>query len=141
MRAAIRGRTKKAEPKLTMEQRLLLEQLRGKGYAALPEVRFHPERKWRIDVAVAAGPVRLKLTTQEDMARQLREGEWQPGSNAIAVEIHGGAWSRGRHVRGNGFIADMEKENALVEAGWKVLKFTPQQVLDGSALAQIERCL
>ena len=119
-------------PRLTLEQRLLLEQLRGAGYAALPEVRFHPERKWRVDVAVAPRPVFVNAST----------GEWRArASDAIAVEIDGGAWSRGRHVRGAGFVADMEKQNALTELGWRILRFTPQQVRDGSALAQIRRCL
>jgi very-short-patch-repair endonuclease len=112
----------KAAPKLTNEQILLIEQLRGKGYAALPEVRFHPERKWRIDVAVTR--------------------QWVDStSEAIAIEINGGAWSRGRHTRGAGYIRDLEKLNALTELGWRVLQFTPQQVRTGEALAQIERCL
>jgi len=110
-------------PKLTLEQRLLLEQLRGAGYVALPEARFHPQRKWRVDVAV----------THLDTDRH-------PGA-ILAIEIDGGAWSRGRHVRGAGFVADMEKQNALTELGWRILRFTPQQVRDGSALAQIRRCL
>lgn len=116
-------------PKLTLEQRLLLEQLRGAGYAALPEVRFHPRRKWRIDVSVCAKQV------SEDYGKTWRDD--QP----LAIEIDGGAWSRGRHVRGKGFIEDMAKQNALTELGWRILRFTPQQVRDGSALAQIRRCL
>jgi len=117
-------------PKLTLEQRLLLEQLRGAGYAALPEVRFHPQRKWRIDVAAGRA-----WTTANDPVVSARYGK------ALAIEIDGGAWSRGRHVRGAGFVADMEKQNALTELGWRILRFTPQQVRDGSALAQIRRCL
>jgi very-short-patch-repair endonuclease len=114
----------KAAPKLSAEQMLLIEQLRGKGYAALPEVRFHPERKWRIDVAVAYAAADVNRVPL-----------------CIAIEINGGAWSRGRHVRGAGYVKDMEKLNMLTELGWRVLQFTPQQVRDGSALAQIERCL
>lgn len=116
-------------PKLTPEQRLLLEQLWGEGYAAMPEVRFHPQRKWRIDVAVAATGVVWPAT------------EWNIDDRAIAIEIDGGAWSRGRHVRGAGFVADLEKMNALTELGWRILRFTPQQVRNGEALAQIRRCL
>jgi very-short-patch-repair endonuclease len=115
----------KTAPKLTLEQRLLLEQLRGAGYAALPEVRFHPERKWRIDVAV---------TVAGDYHRE------EP-DECLAIEINGGAWSRGRHTRGAGYIKDMEKLNMLTELGWRVLQFTPEQVRDGSALMQIMRCL
>lgn len=119
--------------KLSPEQALLLEQLRGKGYAALPEVRFHHERKWRIDVAVCRAVALRGLDTWTDVLQ--RQGA------VVAVEIHGGVFSRGRHVRGLGFVKDMEKENAMTELGLKVLKFTPQQVRTGEALAQIERCL
>jgi hypothetical protein len=117
----------------TPEQALLITQLRGRGYAALPEVRFHPERKWQIDVAVARLMPGVK--TLEDITAYAFVGR------AVAVEINGGAWSRGRHVRGQGFIDDMSKLNALTELGWRILQFTPQQVLSGEALAQIIRCL
>ncbi len=110
--------------KLTPEQRLLLEQLQGKGYAATPEARFHPTRKWRIDVAVVGRPCGLIVYR-----------------HPLAIEINGGVHSRGRHVRGAGFIKDMEKLNALTEEGWRILQFTPQQVRTGAALEQIERCL
>ena len=46
----------------------------------------------------------------------------------IGIEIEGGAWSNGRHTRGAGFIADLEKYNAAVVLGWRVLRFTPQQI-------------
>ena len=123
MRARITAKKAAAAPKLTPEQRLLLEQLRGKGYEAVPEVRFHPTRKWRVDVVA---------TNTETANRYAR---------SVAIEIDGGVWSRGRHTRGAGFMADLEKMNALTEAGWRVLRFTPQQVRSGAALAQIERCL
>lgn len=131
MRARITAKPK-AGPTLTNEQRLLLEQLRGKGYAALPEVRFHPERRWRIDVAACGADL------NEDGIKAALARGWFP---VVAIEINGGAWSRGRHTRGAGYIKDMEKLNMLTELGWRVLQFTPQQVRDGSALAQIERCL
>lgn len=38
----------------------------------------------------------------------------------IAVEIQGGVWSGGGHVRGKGYQNDCEKHNAGVMAGWKV---------------------
>jgi hypothetical protein len=127
VRARITAKPKAASKphKLSNEQRLLIEQLRGKGYAALPEVYFHPTRKWRIDVAVPS----LEFNLQGETIRLL------------AIEINGGAWSRGRHTRGSGYVKDMEKLNMLTELGWRVLQFTPQQVRDGSALEQIVRCL
>ena len=42
----------------------------------------------------------------------------------VAVEIQGGTWNRGRHVRGKGYAKDCEKHNAAVALEWKVLQFT-----------------
>ncbi len=42
----------------------------------------------------------------------------------VIVEIHGGEWSGGRHVRGYGFSEDRTKMNAAAELGWIVLEFT-----------------
>ena len=44
------------------------------------------------------------------------------------MEIEGGVWSGGRHTRGIGFVKDMEKYNAAASLGWRVFRFTPQQV-------------
>jgi very-short-patch-repair endonuclease len=70
------------------------------------EFKFHPTRKWRFDVAIP----------------QAR----------LAFEIDGGVWARGRHTRGKGFVGDMEKLNAAQAMGWRVFRFTPQQVLNGT---------
>lgn len=72
------------------------------------EFKFHPTRKWRFDYA------------------------W-PKLGKIAVEIEGGIWSRGRHTRGAGFLADMDKYNAAGKAGWRVFRFTPDQLEKGGA--------
>jgi very-short-patch-repair endonuclease len=66
------------------------------------EYRFHPRRRWRFDFA------------------------WP--RHKIAVEVDGGIYNRGRHVRGSGFERDAEKRNAAVMAGWRVLHFTPRHV-------------
>ena len=46
----------------------------------------------------------------------------------IAIEIEGGVWTNGRHTRGAGFIADMEKYNTAALLGWRILRFTPAQI-------------
>ena len=76
------------------------------------EYLFHPERKWRIDYC------------------------WP--DHRLAVEIEGGAWTQGRHTRGKGFTADIEKYNNIQIAGYTLLRFTPQQVQDGTAIAAIQ---
>jgi very-short-patch-repair endonuclease len=72
------------------------------GCRVQEEYRFHPYRRWRFDIAVP------------DLM--------------VAVEIEGGIWSGGRHTRGKGYQGDMEKYNAAQMLGWKVLRYTPDQV-------------
>ena len=76
------------------------------------EYKFHAERNWRADFLIT-------------------------GTN-ILIEVEGGIWSNGRHTRGKGFIADMEKYNAAAVLGFKVLRFSTQQVKSGLAIKQIE---
>jgi very-short-patch-repair endonuclease len=59
----------------------------------------------------------------------------------LAVEIHGGTWVEGGHSRGKGQERDFERENLAVLLGWRLLKFTTDQVTDGRALAMIEAAL
>lgn len=43
----------------------------------------------------------------------------------VALEVEGGVWTGGRHTRGAGFLADMEKYNEAARLGWRVLRCTP----------------
>lgn len=70
------------------------------------EYRFHPVRKWRFDRAFPAAKV--------------------------AVEVDGGVWTGGRHVRPVGYQRDLEKLNAAVSLGWRVLRVTWKEVGDGT---------
>ena len=79
------------------------------------EHRFHPTRKWAMDFA---WPERL-----------------------IALEVEGGAWTQGRHTRGAGFLADMVKYREAAILGWRLIRCTPSEVQDGTALTLIERVL
>ena len=79
------------------------------------EWKFHSERKWRFDLA------------------------WPLFK--IAVEVHGGIHSGGRHTRGVGFEKDREKINEATLLGWLVLEVTDKQICSGQALAWVERAL
>jgi hypothetical protein len=57
----------------------------------------------------------------------------------LAVEVEGGSWVHGRHVRAKGFAADCEKYNAAVLLGWRILRFTPAMIEAGAALSALER--
>jgi len=78
------------------------------------ELKFHPERKWRFDFA------------------------WP--EYRIALEVDGSLWTKGRHSTGSGIIASMEKFNAAAVLGWRVLKFTPQQLMTTATLGTIGQC-
>jgi very-short-patch-repair endonuclease len=66
------------------------------------EYQFHPERKWQMDIAIH--------------------------SHKVALEVHGGIWSGGRHTRGQGFLDDREKMNTAQMMGWRTLEFSTHQV-------------
>jgi very-short-patch-repair endonuclease len=46
----------------------------------------------------------------------------------VYVELEGGVYSGGRHVRGAGFTGDAEKYNAATILGWRGLRFTSQML-------------
>ena len=77
--------------------------------APVPEYRFAPPRRWRFD--------------------------WAFMEKKIAVEQEGGIWTRGRHTRGAGYVADLEKYNSAARWGWRVFRFTPAQITSGECLA------
>jgi len=66
------------------------------------DFRFHKTRKWALDFAFC--------------------------ESKLAVEIEGGVWSRGRHTRGKGYIADCEKYREAVKLGWRVLRYTGEDL-------------
>jgi very-short-patch-repair endonuclease len=49
-------------------------------------------------------------------------------SHKIAIEIEGGVWSDGRHMRGTGFNNDCDKYNTATVLGWRVLRFTEKHL-------------
>ncbi|MEO8285025.1 MAG: hypothetical protein ABI670_01150 [Chloroflexota bacterium] len=94
----------------------LLYQMRSAG---LPEpqteVRFHQRRRWRFDICWPA--------------------------MMLAVEVDGGNWVWGRHVRARAYEGDCEKQAEAVIEGWRYVRVTGDMVCDGRALRIIERLL
>lgn len=101
--------------KLSAENILLLQIADAELISPVREYRFHHKRRWRFDFAYP--------------------------DHKIAIEVEGGVYSRGRHTRGAGFTADCEKYNAATELGWKVYRYTTQQVMEGKAIEQIKRLI
>lgn len=79
------------------------------------ELRFSPPRRWRFD--------------------------WSWGHKAVALEVEGAVWVGGRHTRGAGFLADMEKYNQATILGWRVLRTTPQTLKSRETLLMLAALL
>ena len=59
----------------------------------------------------------------------------------ILIEVEGGVYSGGRHVRGKGFTDDLHRSNLAQLEGYMILRFTGEQVKSGLALDLIERAI
>lgn len=75
----------------------------------IEEFRFHPVRRWRVDIC------------------------WP--EQKLALEIEGGTYMKKGGHRGsiNGYLSDMEKYNNLSLMGYRLLRFTPQQMTNCEA--------
>jgi very-short-patch-repair endonuclease len=71
-----------------------------------------PGRKWRVD---------------------LFWPQW-----GLVIEIEGGIWTGGRHVRPAGFRADIEKYNAITLQGYTIFRILPEWIDNGKALALLQ---
>jgi very-short-patch-repair endonuclease len=76
----------------------------------------------------------------QEIGRQWRADFAWPDSMVLA-EAEGGVWTKGRHVRGQGFIDDCEKYNTAALLGWTVLRFPPVMIADGTAVKMIRKAL
>lgn len=92
----------------------LLGQLR---YLGVPtperEYRFASPRRWRFDMA------------------------WPATDYRLAVEVEGGTWAAGRHVRPLGFRADCLKYNQAAIRGWVVLRYDSSMIESRQAAQEI----
>lgn len=79
------------------------------------EFRFAPPRKWRFDYA------------------------WV--ENKLALEVQGGIWTGGRHVRGAALLKEHEKLNAAAKNGWRLLYCTPAELKSGAIFATVREAL
>jgi very-short-patch-repair endonuclease len=92
---------------------VLSQHLKAHKIEFVQEFRFNPERKWRADFHLV--------------------------DTKILIEVEGGIWSNGRHTRGKGYIADIEKYNSAAVLGYTVLRFSTEQVKSGKAIEEIRQ--
>jgi very-short-patch-repair endonuclease len=103
-----KGKAKKTPNGPTLEEQMAAQIALADIPAPVPEYRFHPIRRWRIDFA------------------------WP--TYRLAAEVNGGTWENGRHNRGSSIAKEYEKLNHLALAGWHVLLFSTNMVKDGTAV-------
>lgn len=59
----------------------------------------------------------------------------------LLIEITGGIYTKQAHGSVTGILADNERLNLATRHGWRMLRFTPDQVSDGSAKAFVAEVL
>ncbi len=87
--------------------------------APVYEHQFCLERKWRFDLAFLP---------------------FAPG-NRVAIEVQGGLWTKGAHVRPARMIAEFEKWNTAASMNWRILFVTPDQLMTAATADLVRRCL
>jgi hypothetical protein len=91
-----------------------------------------PEQEYRFAAHHVGGPGRgVRARLEEAGLRDWRfDFAWPDSANGVAVEIEGGTWSQGRHVRGPGFRSDCEKYNAATALCWRIFRCTGGMLRD-----------
>lgn len=101
-----RAQAKAKREKLENEFDSQLQSAKLSGYVR--QYKFHPNRKWLFDFAFP--------------------------EKKLAIEVEGGKWTRGRHQRPVGFQGDIEKYNEALRLGWRVLRFTGDDLKSCAAI-------
>jgi len=100
--------------KLTKSQQLLRIHLREIGIETRPEYRFCLERRYRFDL----------------FSEELKMG----------FEADGGQWSGG-HMRGKALEQQYEKDRLAQLMGFRIMRFTNREILNGNARAWLSAWL
>lgn len=79
------------------------------------EYQFHDTRKWRFDYC------------------------WR--QHRVALEQNGGAFTGGRHTRGQGFVNDMAKLSEAAAMGWLVVQCQPDDLCKSVTLDRVKRAI
>lgn len=119
----------------------LAAQLSATFSAASPDLYLTFQREYRFAAWMVGGPGRgLRKRLEKEGLRDWRFDFAWP-ERQLAVEVDGGVWNSGRHVRGTGYTSDCEKCNEAVLCGWWLLRVTSAHVRSGQALRWITRAL
>lgn len=98
-----------------------------------------PEREYRFAAMLCGGTgagVRSRLQAA-GLSDWRLDFAWP--KHRIALEVEGGVWSRGRHVRGGGYREDVRKYNALAANGWTLFRVIGEPAVDAAVYEWLER--
>lgn len=101
------ARIRQRPRKLSLGEETFALQLRASKLTYIRQYQFDAHRKWKFDFA--------DLTAR------------------VVLDIQGGVWTQGAHVRGKGMTNDCEKYSRAAVAGYRVLLATTDQVLTAQA--------
>ena len=59
----------------------------------------------------------------------------------VALEVEGGIWVQGRHVRGKGYENDCRKYSVAAIAGWAVIRATQRMLENGEAIEMVKQAV
>lgn len=96
---------------MTIQLSFLASQIPG----VIAEHQFAPPRRWRFDYA------------------------W-PGPR-VALEVQGGIWTAGRHVRGAALLKEWEKLNEAAAMGFRIIYCQPKDLMTGETIDLIRRAI
>lgn len=106
--------TKLSQP-LSEGEETLAQHLKANKIAALREFRFCTDRKWRLDFGILP--------------------------EKLGIEVEGGTKGKSRHTQHDGFEKDNDKYNTATIMGWRILRFSTDQVVKGHAITTIKAML
>jgi len=116
LETSVRFAKKKRKPAYTPEQVMAWCKQHGLPEPVF-ELKFHPERMWRFDIAWAS----TKCLAEYQLPIIV--------DSKVAIEIQGGIWITGGHSRGAQMKKDWEKWMEAQRMGWKMAWCEPKDLL------------
>jgi hypothetical protein len=100
---------------MNVYQHIVEIRYKAEGLDPVFEYRFHPTRKWRMDIAFL--------------------------ESKVFVEVQGGIFIRGRHVRGASLLKEWEKLNTAAVMGWRCLCCQPRDVYRAEFVRKVKEAV
>jgi hypothetical protein len=106
----------------------------------LTELGVYFQQEWQY---AAGRRLRADFAVWDRHAKNWRTHGIHETTRLFLIEVQGGVYGKGGKAHGSitGILADIERLNQATLNGWKMLRFTPQQVENGEAKAMIQQAI